>query len=116
MHKLSGDLDYINIYPIGDLHIGSPQFDVKVWNKWKNMVLNDPNGYVVIIGDMMDNGLEKSKTNTFEATIQPFQQKKWLTDEFRPLKTRILGGNQGNHEYRTTIETGDKKEVSFLWK
>ena len=49
----------MNIYPIGDLHIGSPQFDVKIWNKWKSMVLNDPNGYIVIIGDMMDNGLKK---------------------------------------------------------
>ena len=40
--------------------------------------------------------------------MQPFQQKKWLVEQFEPLKDKkILGANQGNHEYRTTIETGE---------
>ena len=106
VHKLSRDLEYINIYPLGDLHIGSPEFNLDMWHKWKKTVLADPFGYVVMIGDLLDNGLKTSKTNSYESTIQPNEQKLWLTEELRPLKDRILGVNQGNHEYRTNVLVG----------
>lgn len=106
VHKLSYDTTSINIYPLGDLHIGSKDFDLKMWEKWKKMVLADPVGYVVIIGDIMDNGLKTSKTNAYEATMRPWEQKEWLKRELMPLKERILGGCRGNHEERT-VYTSD---------
>lgn len=101
VHKLSRDLDEVNIYPLGDLHIGSPQFNLPLWKKWKQMVMDDPNGYVVIIGDLVDNGLKTSLTNSYEATMRPMEQKKWLADELKPLKDKILGACRGNHEARS---------------
>lgn len=106
VHKLDTALDSINIYPLGDLHIGSADFDEAMWIRWKNMVLNDPKGFVVIIGDIMDNGLKTSKTNSYEATMRPWEQKEWLKRELYPLKDRILGGCRGNHEERT-VYTSD---------
>lgn len=103
VHKLSENLSHINIYPIGDLHLGSGNLCEKSFKKWKDVVMADPNGKVVIVGDMIDNGLKTSKTNSFEATMQPFQQKQWLAKELEPLKDKIIGAVQGNHEYRSTL-------------
>lgn len=103
VHKLDKELPYINVYPIGDLHIGSGNFSEKAFRRWKNMVEEDEFAKVVIVGDMLDNGLKTSKTNSFEATMQPWEQKKWLTKEFESIKDKIIGAVQGNHEYRSTL-------------
>lgn len=102
-HTLDTTLPYINIYPIGDLHIGSGEFGEESFNRWKKIVMSDPYSKIVIIGDMMDNGLKTSMTNSFEAKMQPFQQKQWLKEQLEPIKDKILGAVQGNHEYRSTI-------------
>lgn len=107
IHKLSRELESINIYPLGDVHFGSDEFDAKRWAKWKSTVLNDPNGYVVIIGDMIDNGLKNSKTNSYEQKMRPAEQKVMLANELKPLRDRILGLCRGNHEYRSVLVSDD---------
>lgn len=107
VNKLGTDLDEINIYPLGDLHIGSSEFDERLWLEWKDRVLNDPKGYVVMVGDLVDNGLKNSKTNSYEALLRPREQKAWLADQLRPLKGKILGACRGNHENRSVNDTDD---------
>ena len=103
IHKLDKDLPYINIYPIGDLHIGSGNLDMDSWNRWKQTLMNDPYGYTVLVGDLLDNGLKSSLTNSYRATMQPYEQQKWLLKELEPIKDKILGCVSGNHEKRSTI-------------
>lgn len=105
VHKLDKELEGINIYPLGDLHIGSQDFDMEKWTRWVDMVKKDPVGYVVIIGDLVDNGLKNSKTNSFEATMRPMEQKIWLAKELEPIKHKILGACRGNHEERSINST-----------
>lgn len=100
IHKLDKDLPYINIYPIGDLHIGSKEFNLDAFQRWKKMVMDDEFGKVVIVGDIMDMATKDSKTNIYEATMNPYEQKEWVTNEFGDIKDKILGAIQGNHEYR----------------
>lgn len=107
VHKLDKDIDSINIYPLGDLHIGSENFDERAWQKWKQVVLNDVSGYIVIVGDMVDNGLKNSKTNSYGAALRPREQKEWLKRELEPLKDKILGACRGNHEERSVNDTDD---------
>lgn len=104
-HMLDKELPYINIYPIGDLHLGTGNFNAAAFDRWKKIVMGDPYSKVVIIGDMLDNGLKNSKTNSFEASMQPHEQKEWLKRELLPLRSKILGAVQGNHEYRSNILT-----------
>jgi len=101
VHKFGRDIDHINVYTLGDLHIGSSEFSFAQWGIWKQKVLDDPNGYVVILGDLMDNGLKNSKTDCFGATMRPREQKEWLAQELMPLKDRILCITRGNHEKRS---------------
>ena len=102
------DYEYINVYPIADPHIGSPEFNEPLYKRWIKTVLDDPYGYIVIAGDMLNNGLKNSKTNVYEETMPPEQQKDYLEHSLRPLAERekVLCGTCGNHEYRTVREAG----------
>lgn len=102
-HKLSDELPYLNIYPLGDLHIGSGNFREDSFKRWVDMVQDDPYSGVILVGDMMDNGLKSSLTNAYNATLQPFEQKRKLAELLEPIKDKILAGVQGNHELRSTI-------------
>ena len=100
------DLDQLNIYPLGDVHIGSKEFDLELFNQWIEMVKNDPNGAVVIIGDMMNMGLRNSKSNVYEEKLSPMEQKELCYELLLPIADKIIGGCPGNHEYRAVKEVG----------
>ena len=104
-HKFS-DSPFINIYPLGDVHIGSKECNVELFKEWVEMVKNDPFGYVVIIGDIMNMGLKNSKTNVYEEVLNPAQQKEMCYELLKPIKDKILAGCSGNHENRAKKEVG----------
>ena len=99
-------LDHLNIYPLGDVHIGSKEFDLELFKEWIEMVKNDPNGVVVIIGDMMNMGLRNSKSNVYEETLSPMEQKELCYELLSPISHKIIAGCSGNHEYRAVKEVG----------
>lgn len=99
-------LDHLNIYPLGDVHIGSKEFDLELFKQWIEVVKNDPNGAVVIIGDMMNMGLRNSKSNVYEETLSPMEQKELCYELLLPVADKIIAGCSGNHEYRAVKEVG----------
>lgn len=100
------DAPFINIYPVGDVHIGSKECDVELFKEWVEMVKNDPFGYAVIIGDMMNMGLKNSKTNIYEEKLSPMEQKELCYELLNPIADKILAGCSGNHEYRAVKDVG----------
>ena len=100
------DFDHLNLYPIGDVHIGSREFDLGLFEKWIETIKNDPNGAVVIIGDMMNMGLRTSKSNVYEEKLSPMEQKEVCFELLAPIADKIIGGCSGNHEYRAVKEVG----------
>ena len=104
-HKFD-ELDHLNIYPLGDVHIGSKEFDLQLFLEWRKMVESDPHGAVVIIGDIMNMGLRNSKSNVYEETLSPMEQKEMCYELLKPIADKILGGCSGNHEYRSVKEVG----------
>ena len=76
---------FINIYPLGDVHIGSKECDLDLLKDWVEMVRQDPYGYVVIIGDMMNMGLRTSKSNVYEEVLSPQQQKESRKTPSKPV-------------------------------
>lgn len=101
-----GEVTNINIYPLGDVHIGSKECDVELFKQWIEMVKSDPNGFAVIIGDMMNMGLKNSKSNVYEEVLNPMEQKELCYELLSPIADKILAGCSGNHEYRTVKEVG----------
>ena len=100
------NLTNLNIYPLGDVHIGSKEFDLELFKQWRDMVKNDPNGAVVIIGDMMNMGLRNSKSNVYEENLSPREQKELCYELLLPIADKIIAGCSGNHEYRAVKEVG----------
>ncbi len=97
----------IKIKPLSDLHIGSQGFMSKEWLQFKEEILQDENTYIVIAGDMMDNALKSSVSNVYEQTMRPADQKKWLSNELKDIKDRILCIVSGNHERRSEKDSDD---------
>lgn len=97
---------YLNIYPLGDVHIGSKEFDEELFLKWREGVLNDPYAAVVIIGDIMNMGLRNSRSNVYEEKLSPMEQKEYCYELLKPIADKIIGGCSGNHEYRSVKEVG----------
>ena len=123
-HKLPDTQPHVNVYPIGDLHVGSPNFNKKSFKRWKDAVTNDPYAKSVMVGDRLETGLQSSHTNSYDATLSPRQQKEFLLDEFAPLKDKVIGAVQGNHEHRSTImvdsyplfEVLDKLDIGHVYR
>ena len=100
------DMQYLHVYALGDVHAGSPQFNEWAIKKKIDIIKNDPNGVVVICGDLGDFGLKTSKTNAYQATMQPAQQKEYIYELFKPIADKITAAVPGNHEERLVREVG----------
>ena len=62
-----GDVPFVNIYPLGDVHLGSKECNTKFLQEWVEMVKDDPYGYAVIVGDIMNMGLKSSTKRTWRS-------------------------------------------------
>lgn len=107
-HKLPKELKSINIYGLADWHIGSAEADENLIEKQVQTILKDKAGYCVIAGDLLNNGLKQSKTNTYEEVLNPIAQKERVYELLKPLAEagKILAVTDGNHEYRSVREVG----------
>jgi predicted phosphodiesterase len=97
----------IKIYPISDLHIGASEFLHDKWTDFKKQILKEPNSFITIGGDMMNNATRNSVTNIFAETMRPSDQKKWLAAELADIKDKILCVVPGNHEARSGKDADD---------
>lgn len=98
--------DRIHLYALGDIHVGSEQFDEASVRKKIKIIGEDPVGVVALCGDLGDYGLKNSKTNVYQATMQPKEQLDYICDLLQPIKDKIVSCVPGNHEERLTKETG----------
>jgi len=96
----------LRVYAIGDVHVGAPNFDEKSIKKKIDIIRTDTYGVVVICGDLGDYGLKNSKTNVYEAAMQPKEQQEYIYELFLPIKDKIAAAVSGNHEDRITREVG----------
>ena len=103
----------IVVVPLGDLHIGEETFDTTLLKDTIAEVLDHDNWYVVLGGDYIQNNIYKKIDGIF-GEVSPETQlalaKEYLlplakTDEKHP-HGRILCMVEGNHEARSTKETG----------
>ncbi len=101
-HDLGIDTTEAYIVPLSDLHIGS-QFDQDKFLGYRQWILDRPNAYCVINGDIIDNSTTDSIGDTY-GTHRPDWQMEMAEELLRPLADggRILAFLDGNHEHRTS--------------
>lgn len=97
---------HLNVYAIGDVHVGAPEFDEKATRRKIEIIRDDPHGVLCLCGDLGDYGLKNSKTNVYQATMQPKEQQEFVYELFKPVADKIVAAVPGNHEERITKEVG----------
>lgn len=105
-HQFLGGHD-ITIIPIYDVHLGSQECMEQEFIKFIQTVKNTPNTYLVLGGDLIDNGTRSGVSNVFRATMSPSQQKKEMANILKPVDDRILCFVPGNHERRSGKDADD---------
>lgn len=105
-HRFTGGHD-ITIIPISDVHLGSPECMEQEFIKFIDTIKDSPNTYLILGGDLIDNGTRSSVTNPFRATIPPSAQKKEMANILRPVADKILCVLPGNHEARSGKDADD---------
>ena len=101
IHDLPGDIDKLMLYPISDIHVGCRSFDKEMFRRFIQRIASDKNAYVILCGDLMNNNLISSVGNVYEEEMPPSEQKKWLREELKPIKNKILAVVSGNHDSRS---------------
>ena len=97
----------ITLFTLFDLHFGSRECMEEEFRQFINMIANTPNAYVIIGGDICDNGLKNSLTNVYRATRSPSAQKREVAELLKPIRDRILFWTDGNHERRSSRDSDD---------
>lgn len=105
---LPSDIENIEIIPIGDVHIGEELTDERMFKDTIKYILEKPNRFVILNGDLMDMALTMSVSDTYGASLQPEEQVKHVARLLKPLveQNRILAMGTGNHEDRVYKHTG----------
>lgn len=99
IHRLDGRP--IKLYAIGDVHLGAKEADVRGLEKFLKKVESEDDSYIVIVGDMLNNGTRDSLTNVYEEVLPPSAQVDLAAELLAPVAGKILGAVGGNHEYRS---------------
>ncbi|MFA5238348.1 MAG: hypothetical protein WC476_01395 [Phycisphaerae bacterium] len=96
--------------PFGDFHLGCVDFDRIKWEETVDFMVNSPNCYTMIMGDEGDFVLYtdqrydpkcvEKKYREGQAFADPVGcQYQEIKDALMPMKGRILGVHEGNHEH-----------------
>lgn len=97
----------IEVYAIHDLHMGNELFDNGAWERMKTEILEQPNRYMVFVGDAMENAVVGSKGDVYSQTVPPHLQQEWFTEQLIELKDRVLAIVDGNHERNRSTKNCD---------
>ena len=66
----------ITIIPVSDVHIGAQECNMAAWQSFCKSLVDVPNTYIVIVGDIVNNATKTSVSNVYEETIRPRDQKR----------------------------------------
>lgn len=106
-HQFWGGHD-ITVIPISDVHLGSPECMEQEFISFVRTVRDTPNTYLVIGGDLIENGTRSSVGDSvFRQTMPPGQQKREMANILSEVKDRILCFVPGNHERRSGKDADD---------
>jgi predicted MPP superfamily phosphohydrolase len=106
----------ITIVPVGDIHLGAAEHMEAAWREFRTKILENPNAYILLLGDLLNNAIKSSVSNIYDEIIRPREAKKMMVEMLKPLKDRILCAVTGNHERRSSREVDDDAVYDIMCK
>lgn len=92
--------------PLGDVHFGNPLFSYRHFKRTIDLIASQPFIYTVLMGDLCDTIIRTSPGDVYKQIHTPQEQRDWVIKELMPIKDKILGMVNGNHERRIYNLTG----------
>lgn len=115
-HSFTGGQD-ITVIPIFDVHLGSPGCMEQEFISFIKSVADRPDVYLILGGDLIENGTRSSVGDSvFRQTMPPSQQKKEMANILAPVRDRILCFVNGNHEARSARDADDSPTYDIAAK
>lgn len=96
----------IEVTLISDAHIGHHEHRAAVVENELAWVGQQPNRFIILLGDLCETALADSKGDVYAQTLSPQAQVEEVVGTFGRYKDRVLAAVQGNHERRVYIRTG----------
>ena len=115
----------ISILPFSDLHVGCYGFTERSEKTLQgniDWVKNNKDAYAILCGDMINCATLNSPSSPFREKFGTDLQIAKVVDLFRPIKHKILGAIDGNHEerlikycdYSPTISICDRLGIKYM--
>lgn len=114
-HKFPERKDVL-IVPISDVHLGAAEHMEREWQSFCESVMKQPNLYLTLGGDLINNATKTSVSNVFDERMRPREQKKLMAEMLAPLKSRVLCAVSGNHERRSGRDIDDDVTYDIMCK
>lgn len=95
---------YCHLYSFGDTHIGSVDCNEKLLLKDITAVSQDPFARVILNGDILQCDYKDSVGDVYNQKYPPSQQEEMAEQWFTPIKDKIIGVLDGNHDGGRTKE------------
>jgi hypothetical protein len=116
-YEFPTDWPCLYIVPIFDAQIGDPGFDQVALEGYRDWILEHENAMTVLGGDNLNTTTKHNRTDDlWESNLKPQQAINLGAKIFKPLKNRILGVVDGNHEDRAFRDTGLSPTIEMLLK
>lgn len=111
---LPKEIEKIELHTFADEHIGDEHADLDRLKQRIDYVVNTPNAYCLLNGDIIDNATKTSIGDVYANEFNPMQQLERAVELFKPLaqSNKILAITHGNHEARTYRKEGI--DLSYL--
>lgn len=111
-----GMIPDVLIYPLADVHLGSEEADFPAFESLISQIASEPRSYVVLAGDLLDNGVKNSVTNSYRQTMRPSDAKREIARALEPVQNKILAFLPGNHERRNGKEVDNDPAYDIACK
>jgi len=92
---------YLTLFPLGDVHYGCRDCDVPIFEAHLGMIKDTKDAAVILTGDLINCGTRFSiGAGNYDDSVNPEKQYETMLDYLKPIKKKIIGCHQGNHEER----------------
>lgn len=99
---------------LSDIHRGAKTYRRQAFNNVINSIL-EADALVVLGGDLTENANKSSVgAGVYEQVLTPDQQIDAIVKDLDPIKHRIVGAVDGNHEFRTYKDSGVSLTKTYM--
>lgn len=81
----------------------------EAWLKFCEYIVDEKDTYIVLVGDLLNNGVKDSVTNVYKEVYMPSEAKRIMIGMLKPIANagKILAVTSGNHERRNAAYDND---------